>query len=145
MEKIISIEEFKSKGSSLTFKEGPRQILVLTVKDKVFAIDNRCPHEGYPLSQGKTEEKSCVLTCNWHNWKFDLETGKCLVGGDNVRTYPVTVSGEQIKIDLSGPTPEEIRNSIMDGLEVAFKERQYGRIAREITRLIYNKLDHSMP
>ena len=36
----------------------------------VHAIDNRCPHEGYPLSQGARD--GCVLTCSWHNYKFDL-------------------------------------------------------------------------
>lgn len=141
MEKLINIEEFESKGRRLIFKTGSKQILLIGVKDKIFAIDNRCPHEGYPLSHGKTEEKACVLTCNWHNWKFDLKTGKCLVGGDNVRTYPITLSEKEIKVDLSDPTQKQIRDTIMEGLEDAFKEHQYGRIAREITRLTYNKID----
>ncbi len=141
MEKVIDILEFESKGKNLVFREGSKQVLVLGIEDKVFALDNRCPHEGYPLSQGKTEGKNCVLTCNWHNWKFDLESGKCLVGGDNVRTYPTSIIDKKIHIDLSDPSPEEIRDSIIEGFKVAFEERQYGRISREITRLVYNKLD----
>jgi nitrite reductase/ring-hydroxylating ferredoxin subunit len=141
MEKIIDILEFDKKGKSLVFREGSKQILVLGIDDKVFALDNRCPHEGYPLSQGKTEGKSCVLTCNWHNWKFDLESGKCLVGGDNVRTYPTSIKDKKIHIDLSDPSPEEVRDTIIEGFKVAFEERQYGQISREITRLSYNKLD----
>ncbi|MFL5239337.1 MAG: Rieske (2Fe-2S) protein, partial [Rhizomicrobium sp.] len=31
----------------------------------MFAIANRCPHEGYPLSEG-TLSPGCLLTCNWH-------------------------------------------------------------------------------
>jgi nitrite reductase/ring-hydroxylating ferredoxin subunit len=33
----------------------------------VFALDNRCPHEGYGLTQGNLEGNT--LTCAWHNWK----------------------------------------------------------------------------
>jgi hypothetical protein len=36
----------------------------------VHAFDDKCPHQGYPLSQGTVA--GCVLTCQWHNWKFDL-------------------------------------------------------------------------
>src|SRR5262249_48271740 len=36
--------------------------------DVVHALDDRCPHQGYPLSQGCV--KDGVLTCEWHNWKF---------------------------------------------------------------------------
>jgi nitrite reductase/ring-hydroxylating ferredoxin subunit len=48
----------------------------------------RCPHEGYPLAAGQVSPGDCVLTCNWHNWKFRLDTGECLIGGDHVRGYP---------------------------------------------------------
>ena len=37
--------------------------------DDVWACDNRCPHEGYPLVEGNLTD-GCILTCNWHNWKF---------------------------------------------------------------------------
>lgn len=141
MEKIISKEDFIKKNKNIVFKEGSKQVLVIGIGDKVFALDNRCPHEGYPLSEGTTEGKACLLTCNWHNWKFDLKTGKCLVGGDNVRTYPVEVSETQIKIDLSPPSVEQLRDEIIEGFEDAFRDRQYGRISRELARLSYNKID----
>lgn len=141
MIKELSLEELKHKGGSVVFKLGAKQILLLEVEGKFFALDNRCPHEGYPLSQGSTHKKSCVLTCNWHNWKFDLKSGKCLVGGDNVRTYPVTLEGNTLKVNVSEKSPELLRVEIMEGLKVAFEKRQYGRIARELTRLHYHGLD----
>src|SRR4051812_43651097 len=52
------------------------------------AIDvlaDACPHEGYPLSQGVVRDG--VLTCKWHNWKFDLATGECRFGGESARRY----------------------------------------------------------
>ncbi|MEO2091127.1 MAG: Rieske (2Fe-2S) protein, partial [Gemmataceae bacterium] len=50
-----------------------RVVAVGRVGGEIRAISNRCPHEGYPLHQGVL--KQCVLTCNWHNWKFDLRDG----------------------------------------------------------------------
>ena len=141
MEKVIVWSDFEKKGKSLVFRSGAKQVFVVEVAGKVFALDNRCPHEGYPLSQGKSDEKSCVLTCNWHNWKFDLATGRCLLGEDNVRTYPVHVRDGQIKIDLSDLPPQVVRDNILNDFRVAFENREYGRMSREITRMLYNDFD----
>ena len=50
--------------------------------------------------------EGCVLTCNWHNWKFDLEIGKTMVGGDTLRRYPVTLDGDDVILGLSDPPGE---------------------------------------
>jgi len=61
-----------------------------TGDDRVFAIDDHCPHKGGPLSQGIVHGAS--VTCPLHNWVISLETGKAL-GADEgcVRTIPVKV------------------------------------------------------
>ena len=51
-----------------------KQIALFVTADGVRACNNRCPHEGFPLAEGSLSEE-CLLTCNWHNWKFDLATG----------------------------------------------------------------------
>ena len=58
-----------------------------------------------------TLDGSCVLTCNWHNWKFRLEDGENLYGGDRLRTYPVEIRGDDIWIDLTEAPFEERRAS----------------------------------
>ena len=82
--------EFKNKNYNFVFKAKKKQVLLIGVKGEIYAIDNRCPHEGYPLSKGFTND-NCILTCNWHNWKFNLRTGECLFGEDNVRNYPINI------------------------------------------------------
>ena len=52
-----------------------------------------------------------MLTCNWHNWKFDLATGEALVGRDPVRTYPVELRDGEIFVDLTDPPAEVQRSS----------------------------------
>lgn len=112
-----------------------KQIAIFDTPDGVRACDNRCPHEGYPLSEG-TVSDGCTLTCNWHNWKFNLENGENHYGGDRLRTYPVEVRDGEVWVELSEPPYAERYASIVSSLEDAFNDHEYDRIAREIARLI---------
>lgn len=68
-----------------------------TADNQIFAIENRCPHKGGPLSDGIVHGSS--VTCPLHNWVFDLATGEAQ-GADEgrVRTYPVRVEDGMILI-----------------------------------------------
>jgi len=123
----------ESKGRKLFRKDG-KQILLLVSGGKIFAIANRCPHEGYPLSEG-TEGPGAVLTCNWHNWKFDLSSGAALIGRDPVRTYKVEERDGEIFIDLSDPPPERLCARALHGLDAALADNDMARMAREVARL----------
>lgn len=116
-------------------RRGGKQILLVATADRVFAIANRCPHEGYPLSEG-TLGPNCVLTCNWHNWKFDLVTGAALYGRDPVRTYPTAIRNGEIFVALSEPRAEVQREHAMRGLEAALADNDRQRMARETARLV---------
>jgi len=111
-----------------------RQIAVFKTTDGIRACENRCPHEGYPLSEGSLSP-DCILTCNWHNWKFDLDSGDNLYGGDRLRVYPTEVRGDDIWVDLTEPPYEERYQEIVASLRDAFDDYSYDRIAREIARL----------
>lgn len=129
----ITRAHLRGKGRKLVRKDG-RQVLLIEAGEDVFAIANRCPHEGYPLSEG-TLGPDCVLTCNWHNWKFDLRTGAALVGRDPVRTYPVELRGDEIFLDLTDPPAEAQRDRALKGLEAAIADSDMARMARELARL----------
>jgi nitrite reductase/ring-hydroxylating ferredoxin subunit len=136
--RAASLADLRDKPFVLS--KPPLQIAVFRVDEKIFAIDNRCPHEGYPLAVG-TVSTECVLTCNWHNWKFNLADGVCVVGGDNVRSYPTLLENGEVFVDTSPLPPEEIRRQILQGLHTAFNERDHERICREIARLHYSGFD----
>ena len=126
--------ELRGSGSMVARIDG-KQIALFDTENGIRACDNRCPHEGYPLSEGSLGV-DCRLTCNWHNWKFDLNTGDNLLGGDRLRIYPVEVRGEEIWVDIQEPPFEERYESITTSLREAFDDHEYDRIAREIARLI---------
>ncbi|HTQ14499.1 MAG TPA: Rieske (2Fe-2S) protein [Rhizomicrobium sp.] len=125
--------EVLAAGRKLVRQEG-KQVLLIARAGRIFAIANRCPHEGYPLSEG-TLGPGCVLTCNWHNWKFDLGTGEALAGRDPVRTYPVAVKGGEIWLDLADPPAEAQRARALGGLQAALGDNDAARMAREVARL----------
>jgi nitrite reductase/ring-hydroxylating ferredoxin subunit len=111
-----------------------KQIAVFNTPDGIRACDNRCPHEGYPLSEGSLSS-DCILTCNWHNWKFNLETGDNLYGGDRLRTYPVEIRGTEVWVDITDLPYQQRYVAITGSLHDAFDDYSYDRIAREIARL----------
>ncbi len=124
----------------VVFKVPPKQVALFYAGGAYYAVDNRCPHEGYPLSEGQVDE-GCLLTCNWHNWKFQLRDGANVLGGDDVRAYATKVEDGYLWVDLADPTPEAIEAKILAGLQVAFEKDQFDRICRELTRLRFNDLD----
>ena len=136
---VTTLEEL-ARRRALVFKRDRHQLAVIHSDAGCHAVDNRCPHEGYPLSQGSVDA-ACVLTCNWHNWKFDLATGTNLLGGDDLRTYPVELRDGAVWVDLSDPPVAELTAKILVGLRKAFDDQDQGWIARELARLIAAGVD----
>jgi nitrite reductase/ring-hydroxylating ferredoxin subunit len=129
----ITANDLQTAGRRVVRRAG-KQILLIATGGEIFAIANRCPHEGYPLSEG-TEGPNCVLTCNWHNWKFDLKTGAALVGRDPVRTYPVELRDGEIFLDLTEPPANALKDRALKGLDAALADNDMPRMAREVARL----------
>lgn len=93
--KIGSLTDIPRRGARCVTTPQGRIAVFRTAEDQVFAIEDRCPHKGGPLSQGIVHGAS--VTCPLHNWVISLESGKAL-GADEgaVRTVPVKVEGEQL-------------------------------------------------
>jgi nitrite reductase/ring-hydroxylating ferredoxin subunit len=111
-----------------------KHVALFLHQGEILACNNRCPHEGYPLVEGALDA-DCVLTCNWHNWKFDLKTGATLYGGDNLRIYPVKVEDGAVWLDIRDPPAAERVERALRHLELAMAEYDTARIARELARL----------
>ncbi len=71
-----------------------------TANDSVFALDDKCPHKGGPLSQGIVFDNR--VACPLHNWVIDLDQG-CAVGPDVgcTRTHEVKLDGGRVFLKLS--------------------------------------------
>lgn len=114
---------------------GRRQLAILRNEEgTLWAVDNRCPHEGYPLAQGQL--RGCTLTCAWHNFKFDLRDGHCLKGDEAVAVFPVRVVDGRVQVDPREPADDGAVARGMERLREGLLERKLGQLAREVTRLL---------
>ena len=70
-----------------------------TEADEVFALDDRCPHKGGPLSQGIVHGRQ--VTCPLHNWVIGLEDGEA-TGADKgcVRRFPVRLENGRVFLNV---------------------------------------------
>ena len=100
--RVCTLDELKHDGHRVVAAQG-RTILVLIDEDTVYALDNRCPHMGFPLHRGSVRDG--ILTCHWHHAKFDL-AGGCTLDpfADDVPAFPVEVRNGAVYLD---PRPAE--------------------------------------
>ena len=97
---IGSLDDIPRQGARLVKTAQGCVAVFRTMDDQVFALDDRCPHKGGPLSEGIVHGTS--VTCPLHDWVFDMNTGSAQ-GADQgtVRTYPIRVQQGRVLIDAS--------------------------------------------
>ena len=105
-----TLEEIKRKGRALV-SGGPVPIVVFYSEGNLHAVDNRCPHMGFPLHRGTVEDG--ILTCHWHHARFDLESGCTFdLFADDATVYPVEVKDGRVYIDLSAPPRDPVAHGL---------------------------------
>ena len=72
---VGSVEELEAAGC-MTTKAGATPVCVFWHDGRAYAIDDRCPHMGFPLHRGTVENG--LVTCHWHHARFDLASGGTL-------------------------------------------------------------------
>ncbi len=98
--KIGRVEDITRLGSRIIKREAGNIALFRTQDDQVYAIADKCPHKGGPLSQGIVHD--CFVTCPLHNWVLNLKTGMAAAPDEgHVPTYPVRVDNGVIFLDLA--------------------------------------------
>jgi nitrite reductase (NADH) small subunit len=98
-------------GTSTTVKAFGTTVAIFNVGGRLFALSNHCPHHGGPLCHGRISgtvlpsrpheyrygRDGRVLTCPWHGWEFDIESGQAMFDlSVRVKTYKVQVEESEI-------------------------------------------------
>lgn len=98
---IGALDDIPRQGARVVKTAAGCVAVFRTASDDVFAMDDRCPHKGGPLSEGIVHGTS--VTCPLHSWVFSLETGMAQ-GADagEVTTYPLKVAGGRLMLDIAG-------------------------------------------
>jgi nitrite reductase/ring-hydroxylating ferredoxin subunit len=132
-----SLEELKAKGR-LVLHGSHRPILVIYDRGRVFALDNRCPHMGFPLERGSVEDG--ILTCHWHHARFDLESGCTFdLWADDVPIFPVELHNGQVWVKTTfgrADTAAQLRQRLTDGLAhdlgLVIAKAVHGQLAADV-------------
>ena len=97
---IAALDDIPPQGARVVRTPHGCVAVFRTADDRVFALDDRCPHKGGPLSEGIVHGTS--VTCPLHNWVFDMATGQAQ-GTDEgrVATYAVQVQNGRILLDAA--------------------------------------------
>jgi nitrite reductase/ring-hydroxylating ferredoxin subunit len=134
-----SLEELKAKGR-LVVHGSHRPILVIYDHERVFALDNRCPHMGFPLERGSVEDG--ILTCHWHHARFDLESGCTFdLWADDVPICPVEVRNGDVWVkttfghaDPAAQWRQRLADGLAHDLGLVIAKSVHGQLAADVAR-----------
>ncbi|MBG7431169.1 nitrite reductase small subunit NirD [Pseudomonas aeruginosa] len=96
---ICALDEINPLGSRVV--AGPKGDIAIfrAADDQVFALDDRCPHKGGPLSQGLIYGKR--VACPLHNWQSELESGDAVAPDQGcAHRHPVRVENGRVLLGL---------------------------------------------
>ena len=124
-----------AEGSMKMVKVDGRRICVVRTAEGVHAIDNACPHEGYGMTQGDLDGD--LVTCAWHNWKFRVTDGSCVLGEEDIQTHGVDIDADGgVLVTVRRPDPVEQRPKLFASLRRGIERDYRGQIARDTVRLL---------
>ena len=111
-------------GSRVVVDVAGRSIGIFNVGGALYALRNRCPHQGGPLCEGRVsgsltsarpgeyvwDGSAPILRCPWHGWEFDMVTGRSWVDPERTRvrsypgaeTYAVEREADVVVVDVGG-------------------------------------------
>lgn len=76
-----------------------RVFAVFKVDGTIHVLDGICAHAGGPLGKGSLRKN--IVTCPWHGWQFNIETGRhCLTERICQTTYPARIEAGSVIIDV---------------------------------------------
>ena len=130
-----SLKELKAKGR-LVVHGRHRPVLLVHEGGHVFALDNRCPHMGFPLDRGSVEDG--ILTCHWHHARFELASGCTFdLWADDVPTCPVEIrAGGEIWVkpvfgyaNPAGHWRQRLEDGLGHNLSLVIAKAVHGQLA----------------
>jgi nitrite reductase/ring-hydroxylating ferredoxin subunit len=88
-------------GSARPVDVAGRRLALFNMQGHIVALDDRCPGDGQPLSNGRQVDGGRTVECEADGCRVDLDTGHCLTaGGRDVRRYDVRVAGDGDEVEV---------------------------------------------
>ena len=96
---VGSINDIPKLGARVVETEKGNIAVFRNSEDELFALRDKCPHKGGPLSQGIVHGKK--VACPLHDWKIHLDSGMAVAPDEGcAASYPIKLEGETILLSL---------------------------------------------
>ncbi len=98
LRRVGSVSELR-RGKPLAAEVSGRRVAIFSVGDAIVATAGKCPHAGGPLHEGEID--GTTLSCPWHGWSYDLQTGACEEDPETqLEMFEVHVDGDEIFVRI---------------------------------------------
>src|SRR5438270_1493425 len=115
--RVASWSAIQDRKCTVVAVEG-HTLALFAVDGCVFAVDNRCPHMGFPLDKGSVRDG--ILTCHWHHARFDLASGGTFdLFADDVPAFPTVIENGAVWVDVTPQADHyaRLQSRLENGLE----------------------------
>ena len=138
---VGAASEIREQGRMRVNVEG-RNLAIFHHEGQFYAVDNRCPHMGFPLSEGTVENG--ILTCHWHHARFDLACGDTFdLWADDVPSYPTEVRDGELFVAANPRGSRDPVEHWTERLNAGLRENLSLIVAKSVVHLMDSGLDYT--
>ncbi|MXV61675.1 Rieske 2Fe-2S domain-containing protein [Natronorubrum sp. JWXQ-INN-674] len=140
---VVPLADLEESGRELTSVDGT-PLAVFYHEGEVRAVNNRCPHMGFPLVEGTVDDG--ILTCHWHHARFELSCGDTFdPWADDVQTYPTEIRDGTVHVNPSPTRELPPAEHWADRLETGLEENLRLVVAKSTGGLLDAGVDYREP
>ena len=96
--RVGTLTELPTEGLGHAVKTEGMDLALFQWNDRVYAIEDLCPHLGFPLSEGVMQLGEVI--CSWHGWHVRLEDGTCRRERDRAKVYACEIRDGEVYVKL---------------------------------------------
>ncbi|WP_435157073.1 Rieske (2Fe-2S) protein [Haladaptatus sp. DFWS20] len=141
--RVGDADELRDEGRLLVNRNG-RSLALFYHEGEFRAVDNRCPHMGFPLTEGSVEDG--ILTCHWHHARFELSCGDTFdPWADDVQAFPIEERDGDIYVNLTPKRDSPPEQHWKERLETGLEENLRLVVAKSVIGLSNEDVSASEP
>ncbi|MFN8470455.1 MAG: Rieske (2Fe-2S) protein [Caldilineaceae bacterium] len=130
-----------ARQGQLTVQVDGHTLALFQHQGRIYAVDNRCPHMGFPLDLGSVCDG--ILTCHWHHARFDLTSGGFDLWADDVPAYGVELRAGEIWVNLAPPANAHAHHR--ERLEVGLEQDIPLLLGKSVLKLLEDRRNVAEP
>ncbi len=96
--RVAAISDLASEGLGFAVRADGLDLALFRWDDQVYAIEDLCPHLGFPMSEGIMQNGEVI--CSWHGWHIRLEDGTCRRERERANVYACEIRGDEVWVKV---------------------------------------------